>query len=92
MGEKMESWRSGDEESGGSEWRSGVVAEEVASWLWMLSIFEYLRKLLHFRVNEDEMLSWGLRSLFFGGKQSVWVGGSRMNDARVVERTGFVEC
>ena len=65
MGEKMESRWSGVEGSGGSE--SRLVAEEVASWLWMISILEWknYRKLLHFSgVNEDEMLSGGLRSLF----------------------------
>ena len=25
-------------------------------------------------------------------KKSAWVGGSRMNDARVVDRMGFVKC
>ena len=39
MGEKMESRWSGHEGSGGSE--SDVVAEEVASWLWMISILEW---------------------------------------------------
>jgi hypothetical protein len=56
MGEKMESWWSGDERSGGSE--SGLVAEEVASWLGMIYMLEWknYRKLLHFSgVNEDEM-------------------------------------
>ena len=59
MGEKMESRWSGVEGSGGS--KSRLVAEEVASWLWMISILEWknYRKLLHFSgVNEDEMLSW----------------------------------
>ena len=44
-----------------------MEAEEVASWLWMFSILELKNdmRLLHFSgVNEDEMLSWGLRSLF----------------------------
>ena len=39
MGEKMESRWSGDEGSGGFE--SGVVAEKVASWLWMIAILEW---------------------------------------------------
>ena len=59
LGEKMESRWSGVEGSGGSE--SRLVEEEVASWLWMISILEWknYRKLLHFSgVNEDEMLSW----------------------------------
>ena len=63
----------------------------------MLSILEWEndRKLLHFSgVNEDEMLSWCpgvlvVLSLFEefinGGKHGAWVGGSRMNDARVVK-------
>ena len=58
------------EGSGGSE--SGLVAEEVASWLWMISILEWKndKKLLHFSgVNEDEMLCWGLRSLFMVEKR-----------------------
>ena len=44
-----------------------MEAEEVASWLWMFSILELKNemRLLHFSgVNEDEMLSVGLRSLF----------------------------
>ena len=44
-----------------------MEAEEVASWLWMFSILELKNemRLLHFSgVNEDEMLSGGLRSLF----------------------------
>ena len=94
LGEKMESRWSGVEGSGGSE--SRLVEEEVASWLWMISILEWknYRKLLHFSgVNEDEMLSWGLRSLFMVEKRVLeWVGGSRMNDARVEDRIGFVEC
>ena len=65
MGEKRESRWSGGGGSAGSE--SGVMAEEVASWLWMLCILEVKndKNVLHFSgVNEDEMLSWGLRSLF----------------------------
>ena len=65
MGGKMESQWSGVEGSGASE--SWLVAEEVASWLWMFSILELKNemRLLHFSgVNEDEMLSGGLRSLF----------------------------
>ena len=61
MGEKMESWWSGVEGSGGSE--SRLVAEVLASWFWMISILEWKidRKLLHFSgLNEDEMFSWGL--------------------------------
>ena len=90
MGEKMESRWSGVEGKGGSE--SRLVAEEGASWLWIISILEWKtdRMSLHFSgVNEDEMLSWGLRSLFMLEKR---VRGSRMNDARVEDRTGFVEC
>ena len=94
MGEKMDSRWSGVEGSGGSE--SRLVAEVLASWFWMISILEWKidRKLLHFSgVNEDEMLSWGLRSLFMVEKRVLeWVGGSRMNDARVEDRIGFVEC
>ena len=47
--------------------RGPEEAEEVASWLWMFSILEWKNemRLLHFTgVNEDEMLSGGLRSLF----------------------------
>ena len=65
MGEKRESRWSGGRGSASSE--SGVMAEEVASWLWMLCILEVKndKNVLHFSgVNEDEMLSWGLRSLF----------------------------
>ena len=39
MGEKIESWWSGVGGSGGSE--SRLVAEEVASLLWMISILEW---------------------------------------------------
>ena len=70
MGEKMESRWSGVEGSGGSE--SRLVAEEVENWFWMISILEWKndRKLLHFSgVNEGEMLSWGLRSLFMVEKR-----------------------
>lgn len=64
-GEKEESRWSEGEKSTGSE--TGVIAEEAASWLWMVSILELKKdmSLSHFsEVNEDEMLSWGLRSLF----------------------------
>ena len=40
---------------------------EVASWLWMFCILRLKNdmRVLHFSgVNEDEMLLWGLRSLF----------------------------
>ena len=49
-----------------------VLEVEVASLLWMISILEWKndRKLLHFSgVNEGEMLSWGLRSLFMVEKR-----------------------
>ena len=65
MGEKWERrWSVG---GGGAGSGSGLMAEEVASWLWMFSILEWKkdRKLLHFSgVNEGEILSTGLRSLF----------------------------
>ena len=65
IGEKVESqWSAGKGDVGSG---TGVEAEEVANWLWMFSILELKNdmRLLHFSgVNEDEMLSWGLRSLF----------------------------
>ena len=65
MGEKVEIRWSGDKGNVGFE--AGIVAEEIASWLWMFSILELKNdmRLSHFSgVKEDEILSWGLRSLF----------------------------
>ena len=57
MGEKVETRWSEDKGSVGSE--TGVVAEEIASWLWMFSILELKNdmRLSHFSgVKEDKFV------------------------------------
>ena len=89
ISEKVESRWPGDERGLGSG--TGVEAEEVASWLWMFSILELKNdiRLLHFS-EVNEVVVVGLEEFIYGRKQGAWVGGSRVNDARVVNSTGFV--